>query len=218
MQIVVEGKATEYYKPDEVILELNFHKKSGTYEEALNEGTKSVENFINIVLIPNGFTKEEMKTRSFVVREERKYVEAKRTYEFDGYSYNQKAMLKFDYDKVKLAKIMEELSKLENAPLCQIEFGVKNIKECKRSILALAYKDAEEQALAIATAAGNTLKCCAKVDFKPLSAGFISNAILGSDVLYDGVAKRGAAQAIVNTFTPEDVEVNETLYCLWLAE
>lgn len=30
--------------------------------------------------------------------------------------------------------------------------------------------------------------------------------------------KAGVAQTILNTFTPEDVELKETLYCLWIAE
>ena len=30
--------------------------------------------------------------------------------------------------------------------------------------------------------------------------------------------KQATADVIQNTFTPEDVEISETLYCLWIAE
>jgi len=36
--------------------------------------------------------------------------------------------------------------------------------------------------------------------------------------VYKKAIREGAAQTIINTFTPEDIELSETLYCLWLAE
>ncbi len=84
----------------------------------------SVQNFVNNILLPNGFSKEDMKTRSFVVREEQKYDNMTREYSFDGFSFSQLASIKFDYDKTKLASIMEQLSKMkiEN---CNIEKFIK---------------------------------------------------------------------------------------------
>ncbi len=218
MEIIVQGKGIEYFTPNEVILNINFYTKGNSYEEALSEGVKSVQVFINELLLKNGFNKEEMKTRSFVVREDRKYNEITRTYVMDGYSFNQSAKLKFDYDKERLANIMENLSKLNNAPSCQINFGVKNEKECKRQILAKAYKEAELQAQAIAEASGKILKQCVKVDFKPFTTEYISKSSFESDMMYGAATRLGAAPAIINTFTPEDIELSETLYCLWIAE
>ncbi len=218
MEIIVQGKGTEYFTPDETILNINFYTKGQSYEEALKEGVKNVENFINEILLNNGFNKDEMKTRSFVVKEDQKYNEITKIYEFNGYSFNQGAILKFDYDKEKIASIMEALSKLNNAPTCRINFGVKNEQECKRNILAKAYKDAEEQAQAIALASGKTLKQCMKVDFKPFSTEYISKTTFDSDLMYAKEVGFGAAKTIINTFTPEDIELSETLYCLWIAE
>ena len=36
--------------------------------------------------------------------------------------------------------------------------------------------------------------------------------------MYAEKACYGATQAIINTFTPEDIELFEKLYCLWIAE
>lgn len=67
-------------------------------------------------------------------------------------------------------------------------------------------------------ASGRTLKNCEKVDFKPFTTEYVSNARFGSDVKYEKSAALGTAQMITNNFTPEDIELSETLYCLWIAE
>ena len=218
MEIIVQGKGTEFFTPNEVILNIGFNTKGQSYEEVLSEGVKNVQKFVNELLLQNGFTTDDMKTRNFVVREDQKYDETTRTYLFDGFSFNQNATLKFDYNKERMAKIMEDLSKLDNAPTCHINFGVKDAKECKRKILSKAYKEAELQAQAIAEAAGKSLKQCVKVDFKPFTTDYVSQTNFDSDMMYDKGARLGAAPAIINTFTPEDIELSETLYCLWITE
>ena len=218
MEIIVQGKGTEFFTPNEVILNIGFNTKGQSYEEVLSEGVTNVQKFVNELLLQNGFTTEDMKTRNFVVREDKKYDEVTRTYLFDGFSFNQNATLKFDYNKERMAKIMENLSKLDNAPTCQINFGVKDAKECKRKILSKAYKEAELQAQAIAEAAGKSLKQCVKVDFKPFTTDYVSQTTFDSDMMYAKSARFGAAPAIINTFTPEDIELSETLYCLWITE
>lgn len=217
MEIIVKGKGIEFFTPNEVSISINFNVKEQSYEDVLSNGIKNVQNFINNILLKNGFNIEDMKTRAFAVREENKYDEKTRTYHFDGFVFNQSATLKFDYDKQKLAKIMDDLSKLNNAPYCQIKFNVKDEKECRRKILANAYNDAEMQAQAIAAAAGKTLKQCVKVDFKPFTTDYVSQTSFNSDMAYKS-AHVGTAQAIANTLIPEDIELSEQLYCLWLAE
>ncbi len=216
MEIIVQGKGSKYVAPDEVIMTLNFITKGCSYEEVLNLGSKNVKLFIDKILIPNGFLDKDMKTRNFVIREETKFNNMTNNYDFDGYSFNQYAMLKFDYDIKKMAKIMEEISKLENPPKCQINFGIKDERSCKSDILTIAYKDAETQAKIIAKASGKTLKQCTKIDFKPFTTEYISPSTFDSNALHE--TRICATSTIVDTFTPEDVELTETLYCLWIAE
>ncbi len=218
MEIIVQGKGVEYFTPNEVTLSINFTTKGYTYEEVLREGTKNVQLFVEELIIKNNFKKEDMKTRNFVIREDTKYNKMTGQYDPDGYSFNQMASLKFDYNKELMANMMVSISKLNNAPMCQISFGIKDEKECRRNILAIAYKDAEDQAKAIAEASGKTLKYCQKVDFKPFTTDYVSQSRIGSDMMHVKKARYGEAQTIVNTFTPEDIELSETLYCLWIAE
>jgi len=218
MEIIVQGKGKEFFTPNEVTLNFTFTIKGQTYEEVLREGVKNVQYFVDELLLQNNFEKENLKTRNFVIKEETRYDNLTHQNIFEGFSFNQYATLKFDYDKEKLATMMVSISKLDNAPMCQVDFGVKDEKDCRKKILAKAYKDAEEQALAIAEAAGKCLKQCAKVDFKPFTSDYHSRARYGSDIMYAEKAVAGVAQTIANTFTPEDIVLTETLYCLWNAE
>ncbi len=106
MEIIVQGKGVEYFVPDEVVLNINFNTKGLTYEEVLSEGTRNVQHFVNELLLKNGFQKEDMKTRNFVICEETKYNNITMNYDHDGYSFNQMAVLRFDYDKELMAKMM----------------------------------------------------------------------------------------------------------------
>ena len=80
MEIIVQGKGTEYFTPNEVILNISFNTKGQSYEEALSAGVNNVQKFVNELLLQNGFTTDDMKTRNFVVKEDKKYNEMTRTY------------------------------------------------------------------------------------------------------------------------------------------
>ena len=220
MEIVVEGTGKAFYTPNEVIINIDFSAKSKNYEEVVKEGVKNVDDFIKNILIPNGFSSDEMKTRMFVVREEKKYNEFNRSYDFDGYSYSQTAKIKFDYDLERLSKIMVSISRLAKPPICHINFGLKNEDECRKELLAKAYDDALGHAEAIAKASAKHLKECVKVDFKPLSDNYLSPVSIGNDLMYSSriYGEETMAADLTNVFTPEDIELSETLYCLWIAE
>lgn len=219
MDIVVEGKASEFFKPDMVKLNLNFYTKTEEYESALREGTENVQNFIEEVILKLGFKKEELKTRSFNISEVTKYdYEKKQNYK-DGFSYSQSATLKFEYDMDILSKFMEMVSKLTNPPMYRINFEIKNEEKVKSLVIAKAFVKAEEKAKMIALASGKKLKECIKVDFRPFGERVVSNSNI--DRVFEDNAcleKQSIGQTIQNIFTPEDVEISETLYCLWITE
>lgn len=220
MEIIVEGKGSSLFTPNEVIINFDFVTKGVSYEDVLEIGTRHVFDFIQTLIIGNGFKREDLKTRNFVIREDRKYNETTRKYDFDGYSYNQSAVLRFDYDKDLLARFMEALSKLANPPKSYVNFGVKNEHECRKNILAKAYDDAKNQAESIALAAGKQLRDCVKVDFKPFTTSYISNSGFEGEMMYAkaAIGRGNTAEVITNIFTPEDIELTEKLYCLWITD
>lgn len=228
MDIIVEGVGKKFYTPDEVEINLDFYTRADSYERALENGTKNVEIFITDVLEKMNFNKEIMKTRSFRVYEEKQYDYDKKIYIKLGYAYTQQANIKFDYSMNTIAEFMDMVSKLENPPKYHLVFNVKDIKKCKDEVLAEAYNKAKDKAETIAKAAGKELKECVKTDFRPFEERVISRSSLNSQDMYMekemsidgakfGMAKRTGVQETIQTiFTPEDVEITETLYCLWI--
>ena len=80
-------------------------------------------------------------------------------------------------------------------------------------------ENTEEKAKMIALAAGKKLKDCVKVDFRPFEERVISNSeISETSFRMAKFSEASIEERIQNAFTPEDVEVIETLYCLWIAE
>ena len=218
MEIIVEGLGCKYFTPNQIILNFNFVTKGQSYEEVLKKGSSNVELFINGILLQSGFSKNDLKTRNFIIKEETKYNNETNKYEPNGFSYNQHALLKFDYNKDRLSELMENIATLTNPPTYQINFGLKDEKIAKKEVLKYAYQDAEEQAIIIADAAGKTLKRCIKVDFKPFDTTYISESNLDYSLTTDAKTIRTVSEVISNTFTPEDIKVTENLYCLWIAE
>ena len=87
----------------------------------------------------------------------------------------------------------------------------------------MAYNKAKDKAEIIAKAAGKELKECVKTDFRPFEERVTSRSSLNSQDMYmgkessiDGVKYGGVQETIQTIFTPEDVEITETLYCLWI--
>lgn len=218
MEINVQGRGSEYITPDEVIMNIEFSAKGKTYDEALIKGMIQVQNFINELVIKNGFNKEDLKTRNIIIQEDQKYDETTRQYIFQGYLFKQNAILQFDYAKELMAIIIEDLAQITNPPVCQFNFGIKEEQAWRQKILAKAYHDAELQAQTIADASGKILKQCLKVDYKPFANDYLSGSQLQSKEMYNALSRDSLASKFVNTFTPEDIELSETLSCLWLAE
>ena len=118
-----------------------------------------------------------------------------------------------------LSKFMEMVSKLTNPPMYRINFEIKNEEKAKSLVIAKAFVKAEEKAKMIALASGKKLKECIKVDFRPFGERVVSNSNI--DRVFEDNAclkKQSIGETIQNIFTPEDVEISETLYCLWITE
>ena len=228
MDIIVEGIGKKFYSPDEVEINLDFYTRDDSYKRALENGTKNVESFINDVLERMNFNKEIMKTRSFRVYEEKQYDYDRKKYIKLGYAYTQQANIKINYSMEIIAEFMDIVSKLKNPPKYHLSFNVKDIKGCKDEVLAEAYNKAKEKAETIAKAAGKELKECVKTNFIPFEESIVSRSSLNSQDMYMekemsigastfGMAKKTGVQDTIQTiFTPEDIEITETLYCLWI--
>lgn len=221
MDIMVQGEGKKFYKPDEVEISLNFYANDNTYEKVLEKGTKAVEIFISEVLEALNIKKDELKTRNFRIFQNIHYDYTKKKNVDLGYDYNQSATLKMDYDMAVVADFMEKVTKLKNPPRYTLNFTIKDKEAAKKEVMAAAYNKAKEKAETIAMAAGKTLKDCVKVDFRPFENPIQSRTRMSNDDLCLSLSmekKASTSDMLQTIFTPEDVEMNETLYCLWIAE
>ena len=216
MEIIVQGTGKDTFVPDEAIFTIQFVVKGNSYDEVLQEGVDHVEWFIENIFLPNHFKREDLKTRSFVIKEDQKYNQETGQYVKDGYSFHQMASFTMDYDRKRIANLFVSISKMATPPKCIVHFGIKEEEACRKSLITKAYQDAYKQALAIALASGKTLKDCQKVDFNPFTTNYISPTRLDSENIYMERAGENTLQRLENTFTPEDIVLTETLYCLWV--
>ena len=228
MDIMVQGEGKKFYKPNQVDISINFFANDETYEKSLKKGTETVEEFINLVLKELKINREELKTRNFRIYQNIRYDYQTKTQVDNGFDYNQSATLKLDYSMNIISEFMDKVSKLVNPPKYNMTFTIKEQEIAKKEVLEEAYIKAKEKAEAIAKASGKSLKDCIKVDFRPFDEKVYSYSSLSDDDLMLGVDRAcGAApekamkttkDVLQTIFTPEDVEIKETLYCLWVTE
>lgn len=219
MDIVVSGTSKILVKPSMICIEIDFIKEDKAYDRALELGVNCVNNFVSNVMEPLKLNKELLKTRNFRIYKNKKYDYEKKE-EIDlGFVYSQHAKLEIDYDMELVARLMEAISKLEDAPKYAVNFDVKNVDEVKSEALKEAYKLCESKAKAIANAADKELKCCDKVSFKPFEESLTSFSQINDVRMHSKeLSARSVSDVISDVFVPEDIVVSETLYCLWIAE
>ena len=233
MDIMVKGTASTYYRPEQVVLNLTFTASDAVYETTLEKGTQAVTDFISNVIQKIGEDKENLKTQGYRIQELCRLNNNRRV--LDKYSFNQNAKIKFDYDIKKMAAFIELTATLGNAPSYTIGFEVKDEETYKNMVLGEAINKAKEKAGIIATALGMKLVRCLKTDFKPFDSSLSSASQINSmdfrlNETGGGVADgspaffsssspvAGVSENIQTTFTPEDIRVTESVFCLWQAE
>lgn len=216
MEIIVKGIGEINVKPNLIKLTFNFNLKEKSYDGAIKNGIKNVESYI-LLLTKLGFNKEDIKTNSFRLSENKEYNEKTRTYVSNGYLYYQCVNLEFDYDMSKLSEIIDKTSKLNNGPSYTINFTIKDDKKLEEELLDDAYKNAEFQAKAIAKSCGKdkTLNC-KKISFQPFDESFYSPTSFDRIKMADYDSSIG--ESLQNVFVPENIQVQKEIYCLFEAE
>ena len=225
MQIFVNGQGEKDFAPDQIKASVNFNFHAMTYDEALKGGVEKVKNYIESISEVTDFKPEDFKTRAYFIREEfhvnslEPQTEAdlgknlqKRV--SDGFFFSQFAYLEFDYDKMRLAKLLAISSKISNAPMLQIDFGLKDVASKQRELIASAYEDAKKKAEALVAAANKNLRDCVRVEIDQVSGGMMQEG----SVCFGSAPKQGLEQEIKNideTFKPDDITISKEISCVW---
>lgn len=229
MQIFVNGQGEKDFAPDQIKASVNFNFHAMTYDEALKGGVEKVKNYIESISEVTDFKPEDFKTRAYFIREEfhinslEPQTEAdleknlqKRV--SDGFFFSQFAYLEFDYDKMRLAKLLAISSKISNAPMLHIDFGLKDVASKQRELIASAYEDAKKKAEALAVAANKNLRDCVRVEIDSVRNGVMGDMGLAKSVRFGSAPMQGLEQEIKNideTFKPDDITISKEISCVW---
>ena len=213
MEINVKGLGEKTFNPDQIVFDINISNIYSNYEEALAKGEESVLGVLK-EMKQFGFSFEDFKTVNYQIRDEIEYKgnEHKKI----GVRYTRGLNLKFDYDIVKMTKMVEVLSKLKNAPRINVRYGLKDKKSAEMELLSDAYKNAKRQADLLAQAAGLKVVKCAKTSINEIDGSYYSRTC------YDGAkyckASSSVSETMAQTYTPEDILVEQEIYCVFIAE
>lgn len=230
MQIFMNGCGQRDFAPDQITASVTFKFHADTYDAALKGGVETVKNYIDNITKVTDMTADEFKTRAYSVREEFHInkLEPKTEADLgknlqkrvsDGFFFTQYARFEFDYDKMRLAKLLVASSKISGAPLIHVEFGLKDVEAKKRELIGEAYEDAKRKAEALAAAAHKDLRDCVRVEIDPVA----HRGEMDYGVRYEKAAAFGASmndfeQEIKNideTFKPDDITLSKSINCVW---
>ena len=164
MRIHAKGRASRDFTPDQVIARVNFTMLKPSYQQALEEGSQMLANYIAAISERTDFNAEDFKTSSYNIREHFHYSQndSKDLSQIgrpdrrvsDGFEFTQSATLTFDYDRERLAKLLLCTASAPDAPRFHIDFCLKDIHACRRELLPEAYESARQKAEKIAQTAG----------------------------------------------------------------
>ena len=229
MQIFVNGQGEKDFAPDQIKASVNFNFHAMTYDEALKGGVEKVKNYIESISEVTDFKPEDFKTRAYFIREgfhinslepqtEADLGKNLQKRVSDGFFFSQFAYLEFDYDKMRLAKLLAISSKISNAPMLHIDFGLKDVASKQRELIASAYEDAKKKAEALAVAANKNLRDCVRVEIDSVRNGVMGDMGLAKSVRFGSAPMQGLEQEIKNideTFKPDDITISKEISCVW---
>lgn len=213
MEINVRGQGEKSFTPDQIVFEIYISNIYSKYEEALTKGEESVLEFLNLMK-EFGFSFEDFKTTRYQISDEIDYSGKER--KKIGVRYLRELRLKFDYDIIKMSKIIETISRLKNAPRVNVKYSLKDTRNAEVELFTDAYQNAKMQADIIASAAGLKIVKCAKSSFENNSNNYYSGTHYGR--AYMSKCCSSASEIMAQTYIPEDIKVEQEIYCVFIAE
>lgn len=171
LKVQAEGRYS--CKPDIMKMVFHFYLKEKTYEETLKRGTLKVQEFIDY-LLSKGFSSENYKTLGLNIKEN--YISestGKKDFygrvitekKLDGYVYSQDLTLESNLDLDLLKVLMTEISKMENYPMLNLYFDIKDKEYAKTEALKDAYNQCKKKAEMLSDISGKKIKDCIEINY-----------------------------------------------------
>jgi len=218
MEFYVTGISRKKAAPDTIRMDLTFTARDAEYAKAYSKGLEKVQNYIDSVVLTNGFTKKDLITSSLNVSLEQEYNEEKRKYEPKGFLFLQNAYLEFPFDMKRLSDLTEVLRKDADAPEYRISFSLKNDRKAVNAAIAEAMKEAKRNAEALAKAAGIHNLRLRKTDLNHSESRFVSMTSYDMAVEESAMATGATMMrknALADVFTPEEITITQSVVCVY---
>ena len=224
MEIVVNGRAEKKFAPDKAEFSFDFTAVDKDQAQAVRKGRQAVTDFVEKCLPAVDKQSGDLKTTGVNVHRKAEYDHNTGREKDLGFEYQQSAVLELDCDASVIGKMLDSMAGLRIPPRYFINFGLKDEDAAKAQVLPLAYDKAKEKAEAIAKAAGKSLKECVRADFRPFEETRYGGATFYAEEASVQAKGFTAARAAMDQagggensfyFDPQDINISETLYCLW---
>ena len=165
--ITVKGVGSISAKPDYIMLSLNIDSTDKEYEKALQKATERIH-LLQKMAQQNNFDDGSLKTTSFRVTTEYENVkERSGNYrrEFAGYCCSYRLKLAFDFDNLRLMKVLSSISASDAKPELSIAFTVKDPSQVNEALLENAALNAKKKAEVLCRSSGVKLGELLGIDY-----------------------------------------------------
>ena len=212
--LTVKGTGNVKIPPDMTVVSMTLRSLNKDYEKSMAQSAEQLA-ALKKSLASVGFKDEDLKTSSFNVCTERESVRDKDgNYKsvFAGYACIQSLMLEFDFDTVRLGKVLSAISSSVADPELNISFTVRDKNAVSEALLRSASENARAKAEVLASASGVKLQSLLSIDYNWGNINIVSNT--GFMMEKRCMAMNDCCEEAM-AFTPEDISVTDNVTFVW---
>lgn len=202
--IRVRGSAKVSGVPDWVAISFSINSQNYEYGKCMEQLAMQTGN-LREELTSVGLEKESLKTLQFNI--DTNFERVKERYVFKGYSASHDLRVEFPFEKEYLNKVLHVLSYTKSKASFIISFEVKDPEPLKQKAITEAVKNSREKAQLLAEAAGVNLGEIMQIDYSWSEIHF-----------HPSLGIREMATPMTSPdydFTPEDVNISESVTVIW---
>ena len=214
--IRVTGKGLIKVHPDMTRITMTLEGMHLEYADTLRHSSEDTEKLKDI-LVPFGFSRNDLKTLNFSVDTEFESYKDKGVYKqrLIGYKFRHMMKVEFESDNDRLGKVLYALANSPVRPEFRISYTVKDPEAMKNTLLGRAVTDAKEKANVLTAASGTTLKDIQSIDY---SWGEIDFEVrpMNRSLMMEACAPMAAEGGSYDMdIEPDDIEVSDTVTVIW---
>lgn len=215
--IAVKGTGSVSAAPDYIILYLTIEGTNTDYDLAVELAAQKITALQDAIASAD-FKKKDLKTTSFNVDtryENEKTPEGIYHQVFAGYVCTYQLKLSFDFDAVRLSRVLSAISESASLPEISVTFTVKDPAAIKKELLASAAENAREKAEILCQASGVRLGKLQSIDYHWTDSNISSPTRCMN--ARDGITAMGKCMQSIE-MEPEDIKLNDSAAFVWEIE